>query len=109
MINKTILIGRITENPEIKKTKNGDSVVYFTLAIPRDKSQNTDFINCICYKAIAENLHKHIKKGNMISVFGRLITYTKNKIKYTDVEVSEINYLTPKVVEENYTDDIEIP
>lgn len=71
MINRVILIGRLTKKPELKSTPNGKSVVNFTLAVQRDKD-NTDFINCIAWSKTAEVLAQYTDKGSLVGVDGRL-------------------------------------
>ena len=68
MLNNCVIIGRITKDPELKKTQSGVSFIRFTLAVNRsfkDDSGETqaDFINCIAWRAQAENLAKYMRKG----------------------------------------------
>jgi single-strand DNA-binding protein len=77
MINRVVLVGRITKDPELQQTNTGVSYVRFSLAIDRPfKNQNgeklTDFINCIAWRSQAEFLKNYVKKGNMIGVEGRI-------------------------------------
>lgn len=73
MINRVILVGRLTKTPELKSTPNGKSVVNFTLAVQRDKD-NTDFINCIAWSKTAEILAQYTLKGSLVAIEGRLQT-----------------------------------
>ena len=75
MINRVILVGRLTKTPELKSTPNGKSVVNFTLAVQRDKD-NTDFINCIAWSKTAEILAQYTLKGSLVAVEGRIQTRT---------------------------------
>ena len=77
MINKVILIGRITKDPELKYT--GSNIVYcqFSLAVNRqftnaEGERETDFINCTTWKASAENLAKYVSKGALLGIEGRI-------------------------------------
>lgn len=74
-MNKAILIGRITKDPELKRAGNG-SYVNFSLAVERKylvKGERVvDFINCVVWNKPAENLAKYINKGNMIAIEGRI-------------------------------------
>lgn len=70
MINKVVLVGRLTKDAEIKKTNNGTSVVDFTLAVNKDK-EHADFINCRAWKQSADFLGKYGKKGQKWAVGGR--------------------------------------
>ncbi len=77
MLNKVILIGRLTKDPEVKVTTTGITVGSFSLAVNRNyTSQNgvreTDFFNCVCYRKLAENVGRYVKKGQLISVEGRI-------------------------------------
>lgn len=77
MINKVILVGRLTKDPELKKTPNNTSVCQFTIACERAySSQNgekqADFIYCVAWKTVAENLVKYMRKGSIIGVDGNL-------------------------------------
>lgn len=78
-MNKVILIGRLTKDPELKKTPTDVSVTQFTLAVNRtyqDKNgeRQADFINCLAWRTQAENLCKYIKKGGQIAVEGSIQT-----------------------------------
>lgn len=74
MYNKVILIGRHTKNPELKSTPQGTSVCTFTLAVDRRFQDQTDFFNCVAWKATAEFISKYFKKGDPICVEGCLQT-----------------------------------
>lgn len=79
MLNKVILIGRLTKDPEIRVTTNGTNVATFTLAVNRNYvSQNgqrdADFINCVAYRKLAEIVGRYVTKGQLISVEGRIQT-----------------------------------
>lgn len=100
MLNKTILLGRITKDPELKSTPNGVSVCSFTVAVNRrfknsNGNYDADFINCIAWRNTAEFISKHFKKGSMIGVVGSLQTrvYEKDGQK---------RYITEVVAEEAY-------
>lgn len=77
MLNKIILMGRLTRDPELRRTQSGTAVTSFSLAIDRDfKGQNgekeTDFIDIVAWRATAEFVSKHFTKGRMAVVEGRL-------------------------------------
>lgn len=68
-------IGRLTNNPELKKTTNGTSVVKFSIAIDRRfQKGKTDFIRCEAWKTTAENIAKYFFKGDKIGITGALQT-----------------------------------
>lgn len=94
MYNKAILVGRLTANPELKKTPNGVSVVSFSLAVDRSYQTNgerqTDFINCVAWRNTAEFISKYFSKGKILGVDGSIQTRNyedKNGNKRTAVEV----------------------
>ncbi len=76
MLNKVILMGRITADPELKKTTSGVSVLSFSLAVERsyskDGKRETDFINCVAFRTTAEFVSRYFTKGNMIALVGEL-------------------------------------
>ena len=77
MLNKIILMGRLTRDPELRHTGNGTAVVSFSLAVDRDfKSQSgekeTDFIDIVAWRSTAEFVSKYFSKGRMAVVEGRL-------------------------------------
>lgn len=84
-MNKVILVGRITKDPELKTIASGSSVVNFTIAVNRPMAaqqnngeqgndRNADFISCVIWNKQAENLSKYVKKGALIGVEGRIQT-----------------------------------
>lgn len=77
MLNKIILMGRLTRDPELRRTQGGTAVTSFSLAVDRDfKNQNgekeTDFIDIVVWKNTAEFVSKYFAKGRMAVVEGRL-------------------------------------
>lgn len=77
MLNKIIIMGRLTRDPELRRLENGTAVTRYTLAVDRDfKSQNgereTDFIDCVSWRGNAEFVSKFFTKGSMAIVDGRL-------------------------------------
>lgn len=79
MINRVVLIGRLTKDPELKYTSNGTAVASFTLAVNRpfanqNGEKETDFINCVIWRKQAENVANYLKKGSLAGVEGRLQT-----------------------------------
>lgn len=105
-MNLTILIGRLTRDPELQHTQKGIAVARFTLAVNRNfKNENgesqVDFINCITFRKQAENVAKYIYKGHQIAIKGRIQTrsYTNKegkKVYITEVVVEEIKFLETK-------------
>lgn len=77
MLNKIVIMGRMTHDPELRRTQTGTPVTTFTLAVDRDyKSQDgereTDFIECVAWKGAAEFVAKYFSKGRVAVVEGRL-------------------------------------
>lgn len=77
MLNKIFIMGRLTRDPELRRTQSGTAVTSFTLAVDRDfKSQSgekeTDFIDVVAWRATAEFAAKYFTKGRMAIVEGRL-------------------------------------
>ena len=77
MLNKIILMGRLTRDPELRRTQSGTAVTSFSLAVDRDfKGQNgekeTDFIDIVAWRNTAEFVSKYFSKGRMAVVEGRL-------------------------------------
>jgi single-strand DNA-binding protein len=77
MLNKIILMGRLTRDPELRRTGSGTAVTSFSLAVDRDyKSQSgekeTDFIDIVAWRATVEFVSKYFTKGRMAVVSGRL-------------------------------------
>lgn len=102
MLNKVILMGRITRDPEMRQTQNGKSMLKFSVAVDRGSGDNkqTDFINCVAWEKRAEFIHKYFGKGNMIAIVGSIKTgkYDKNgqTIFTTDVWVDEASFTGEK-------------
>lgn len=98
-MNKVILIGRLTKDPEVSTTNSGIAYSRFTLAVNRKTSgeQDCDFINCIAWRNHAENICKYMKKGSKMAIVGNIQTrkYDDNgQTKYvTDVVVEETTFL----------------
>ena len=117
MYNKAILVGRLTANPELKKTPNGVSVVSFSLAVDRSYQTNgerqTDFINCVAWRNTAEFISKYFSKGKILGVDGSIQTRNyedKNGNKRTAVEVVVDNaFFTESKGTSNATAPEEIP
>lgn len=105
-MNKTILIGRLTKDPELKRTPNNLAVVQFTVAVSRKyKSASgeyeTDFINCVAWRAQAENLAKYMRRGSLIGIEGQIQTrnYEDNngvRRYVTEVLAESISFLESK-------------
>lgn len=106
MINSICLSGRLTQEPQLKKTQTGKSVIQFSLAVQRDKD-NADFINCVAWEKTAEAICNYMHKGSLMGVEGRLQTRTyddpnipNKKVYVTEVWIRNISFLESKRQEE---------
>ena len=106
MINRVILVGRLTKDPDLKITPSGVAVARFTLAVNRTFSnangeKETDFINCTVWRKQAENTANFLKKGSLAGIEGRIQTgsYEGNdgkRIYTTEVVCDSVQFLEPK-------------
>ena len=104
-INRVVLIGRLTRDPELRKTQSGTSVCSFTLAVNRrqnqDGTQDADFINCVAWNKLADNIQLYQKKGNQLGAEGRINTRSYDnqqgqKVYVTEVIAENVQFLTPR-------------
>ncbi len=105
MMNRVILVGRITKDPEQKMTQSNIPVVSFTLAVNRqfaDQSgeRQADFIQCVVWRKQAENLARYVKKGALLGIEGRIQTRqyeADNGTRYvTEVVCDSVQFLESK-------------
>lgn len=109
-MNKVILIGNLTKNPELTETASGTAVCRFTIAVGRNYTngngeRETDFFNCTAWRTLAESIARYCEKGKKIAVSGsiQMRTYEDNqgnKRTAVDVVVQEAEFLTPKLRDE---------
>lgn len=102
MLNRVILMGRITQDLEVKQTQNGTPVLSFTVAVDRGyakqgEERQTDFINCVAWRQTAEFIGRYFGKGRMIAIEGNLRTRTyddKNGSRHyvTEVFVDNVSF-----------------
>lgn len=98
MLNRIVLIGRLTRDPELRYTSNGTPVCNFTLAVERNYSskngkKDVDFINIVTWRGLAENCARHLGKGRLVGVDGQLhIRKSENNNRtYINPEVNADN------------------
>ena len=96
MINKSILVGRITKDPEIKMTQTNIPVCNFTLAVNRQFTDTSgerqaDFISCVAWRKTAELMGSYVKKGALLGIEGRIQT------RQYDAEDGTTRYVTEVV------------
>lgn len=106
MLNRIVLIGRLTKDPELRYTPNGKAVAGFTLAVDRPfKNQQgereTDFINIVVWGSQAENCANYLSKGKLAAVDGRLQIRTFDgqdgqRRWITEVVADSVRFLSPK-------------
>ena len=106
MMNHVQLIGRLTKDPELRYTSQGIAVATFTLAVQRNYSDNngerqTDFIQCISWRKLAETIANHLVKGSLIACEGRIQTRNYEnqqgqRVYVTEVVVNEVQFLESK-------------
>ena len=98
MINRAVLTGRLTKDPELRYITNGTAVVSFTLAVDRQfRNQNgdreADFINCVIWRKSAENFSNFTHKGSRIGIDGRI------QVRSYENQQGQRVYITEVVVE----------
>lgn len=107
MLNKVILMGRLTRDPEYKMTPSGNAVCSFCIAVDRDfvrqgEERQTDFINIAAFGPRADFVSRYFHKGQLIAVTGRLQVrswddaQTGMKRYATDVVAEEVHFAGPK-------------
>lgn len=106
MINKVVLVGRLTKNPEYRTTPNGISVSTFTLAVNRtftnsNGEREADFINVVTFKKQADHVNNYLIKGSLVGVEGRIQTrnYENNegqRLYVTEVVAERVHFLDSK-------------
>ena len=105
-MNKALLIGRLTRDPELRSTPAGRNVCQFSIAVNRtftnaNGDREADFINCVVWDKQAENLVKYQKKGNQIAVDGRIQTRNYEdkdgkRVYVTEILANNISFLDSK-------------
>ena len=111
MINRVVLVGRLTKDPELRYTTNNIANLRFTVAVNRQFSnqngeRQADFIGCVAWRAQAENMARFLKKGALIGVEGRIETGSfqgqDGNMRYTtDVVADSVQFLEPKSAQGN--------
>jgi single-strand DNA-binding protein len=106
MMNRVVLVGRLTKDPELKYTPNGVATASFTLAVNRSFTNSSgereaDFINCQVWRKPAENVANYLKKGSLAGVDGRIQTRNfegqdGKRVYMTEVVAESVQFLEPK-------------
>lgn len=110
MLNKVILIGNVTKDPELETINSGVSVCRFTLAVQRrysnsDGERETDFLNIITWRTQAENCSKYLKKGSKCAIEGSIQTRSYDaqdgsKRYVTEIVAENVEFLNSKTSQE---------
>ena len=106
MINRVVLVGRLTKDPELRYTPNGIASCRFTVAVNRtfaneNGDRDADFISCVAWRKLAENLANYQRKGNLLGVEGRIQTGSYEgqdgkRVYTTDVVADSVQFLEPR-------------
>lgn len=117
MLNQIVIAGRLTGNPEIEETENGNKRTYITVAVPRayknvDGVYDTDFIKCVLWNGIAETTCEYCKKGDIVGIKGRIQTSNYeneegNKVYKTEIIAEKVSFLSSKSKENEQTHTLE--
>ena len=115
MLNRVVLIGRLTKDPDLRYTTSGMAVARFTLAVDRgfknqDGEKQADFIPITVWRGAAESCAKYLSKGRLVAVVGRIQTgsYDKDGQRHytTEVVADEVRFLEWGDKQEQGQDDI---
>ncbi|APT18496.1 single-stranded DNA-binding protein [Amylolactobacillus amylotrophicus DSM 20534] len=95
MINRVVLVGRLTRDPDLRTTGSGVSVATFTLAVNRQFTnaqgeREADFVNCVIWRKSAENFSNFTRKGSLVGVEGRIQTRSYDNNEGQRVYVTEV-------------------
>ena len=102
MLNNISIVGRLTRDPEIRYTQTGTAVTRMTVAVDRDfknaqGEKETDFIDVVTWRKLAETVNNHLTKSRLVAVNGRLQvgSWEKNGVKHKAAEIvaSSVNFL----------------
>ena len=110
MINRIVLVGRLTRDPELRYTPSGVAVTTFTLAVNRtftnpNGEREADFINCVAWRKTAENVASYLKKGSLVGIDGRIQTRNYEGQDGKRVYVTEVVADTVQFLESKKKDD----
>jgi single-strand DNA-binding protein len=121
MLNRVVLIGHLTKDPELRSTSNDISVTSFTVAVDRNFTnqqgeRETDFIPVVAWRKLAETCAKYLAKGRLVAVSGRMQVRSyegKDGKRYvTEVVADEVQFLERAESKEKFTeveDNVELP
>ena len=111
MLNHIVIMGRLTRDPELRRTGSGVAVTSFTIAVDRDftgkdNEKETDFIDCVAWRSTGEFVNKYFSKGRMACVSGRLqmrnwTDKDGNKRRNAEVIVDNVYFADSKTAAEH--------
>ena len=106
MINRVVLVGRLTRDPELRRTNSGTSVCSFTVAVDNrtknaDGTKSASFIPCTAFQQSADNMSKFLRKGSLVGIEGRLnqrsyVRQDGSKASVLEVLCDSVQFLEPK-------------
>ncbi|RSL28715.1 single-stranded DNA-binding protein, partial [Salibacterium salarium] len=106
MINRVVLVGRLTRDPELRYTPNGVAVVNFGIAVNRpftnqQGEREADFFNCVAWRKQAENVANYLKKGSQAGIDGRLQSrryenQEGRRVTVVEVQAESVQFLEPR-------------
>lgn len=111
MINRVVLVGRLTKDPDLRYTNNGTAVANFTIACNKPfkkdgEEQRADFINCVIWRKPAESLANYMSKGSLIGLEGSIQTRSYDgtdgkRVYVTEVLAASVQFLESKNKSQN--------
>ncbi len=105
MINRVVLVGRLTKEPELRTTPSGAKVCQYTLAVNRTRKAeghpDADFINCVTWNRQAETMAQYLDKGSLVGIEGRIQTrnydnQSGQKVYVTEIITDSVQFLESK-------------
>lgn len=122
MINRVVMVGRMTRDPELRRTGSGTAVTSFTIALNRNYNsadgQQADYIPCVVWNKIAENVAQYCSKGSLVGVEGRLRSRSYDnaqgqRVFVVEVQCDSVQFLETKAQRERnaqmQTNDFSMP
>lgn len=106
MINRVVLVGRLTRDPELRYTPNGVAVANFGIAVNRpftnqQGEREADFLNCVVWRRQAENVANYLKKGSLAGIDGRIQSRSYEnqegrRVNVVEVQAESVQFLEPR-------------
>lgn len=99
MLNQIILVGRLVQDPKIKELENGQRVSYITLAVTRsmknaDGIYEADFIPCMVWNNIADNVKEYYKKGDLLGIKGKIQTRQEEDKNIIEIVAEKVTFIS---------------